>query len=182
MKAETEEVIQLRFHIYDLRKNGLTQAEIAKELGLSQPMISLHWRWVDEALGFHHMVQGEEERSGNPSIDHLEEQALLLELAQRKLKPGTREYLAHSEQISWIRLKAAELRAATCNPADGKTEFNFISKVDVWPRYHVELRKTTTDDLTAELVKFGRVQAVTCPECEVALHAELKLQTTAQQN
>lgn len=101
-----------RFRIWQLRRAGRTQKEIAAKLGLSESAINDINQWLaDDFLPLLHRVLAEQQKCGDPNIDRLEEQATMLELAQSQLEPGSTEFLARAEHICRMRLKCAELRA-----------------------------------------------------------------------
>jgi transcriptional regulator with XRE-family HTH domain len=177
---EKSKLDEVRFRVWKLRKQGQTQESIAEQLQISQAGVSAICGWLDDMRAVMMQIEAEEQRSGNPSIDGLERQAEQLERAQLRMRPGSKEYLKHSEQIGWSRLKAATLRQGL--PADAQaTSFEYECHVGLMPQYSVEPAIECDDALRQDFIRAGRVFALTCGKCGADVHVSLKLNNEARE-
>jgi hypothetical protein len=112
--------LELRFRVWQLRRQGFSQSAIAEQLGLSQSSISHVCGVLEDFDALQRMIAAEEPsapKTGHHELDQMVEEAARLKRELARMSPSTQAYHKRSVQRDWLLLKVGMMRAALPNTA-----------------------------------------------------------------
>ena len=180
--TESEKRQQRQWEVFQLRRAGQTQAQIAAALDISPSLVSQ----IDGAIGDAEVLWQRREAedapatpSGDPSVDSLERQSRMLEYAQAKMRADSPEFLAYSQQVGWLRLKSGSLRQRLPHAGKGEPSQYLFSSVAGKFKLDVTPFVPSDPEMLQQYLQSGRVKGISCPcGCRGTAYVTLNLHET----